>query len=130
MQIEPARILALRAVEVPRYRNSRMPLARQSCEADDRVGDDLVDRLRLVDDPVDKRSVGAVFEEPPHQIGEQILMAPDRSIDTTRLIGTDDLVVKRLAHSVEPLKLVILALACERQDGRDGVRVVRGELRI
>ena len=46
-----------------------MRLLRQPRQPRDRVGDDLVDRLLVVDDAVDEGRVGAVFEQPPHQIG-------------------------------------------------------------
>ena len=80
----------------------------------DRVGDDLVDRFVLVDDAVDERGVGAVFQEPPHQIGEQILVAADRRIDPARkvhLVGADDFAIERLAHAVQALELPISWLA-------------------
>ena len=110
-----------------------MRLDRQLREARDRVGDDLVDRLPLVDDAVDKRGVRAVFEQPPHQIGEQILVAADRRIDPARpveVLRPDDLLVERFPHAVQTLKLPIPASAGHFENGRHGMRVVRRELRI
>ena len=110
-----------------------MRLDRQSREARYRIGDDLIDRLRLVDDPVDKGGVGAVFEQPTHQIGQQVLMAADRSIDPARPIHPlwpDDLFVERLAHPVQTLKLVIPARAGELEDGGHRMGVMGGELWI
>ena len=43
-------------------------------EPSDRIGDDLVDRFALIDEPVDKGRVGAVLEQPPYQIGKQIFV--------------------------------------------------------
>ena len=83
-EIEPARILPRRPVEIARQRDARMRLDRQPGEARDRIGDDLVDRLALVDDAIDEGGVGAVLEQPAHQIGEQILVAADRRVDAAR----------------------------------------------
>ena len=82
---------------------------RQRGEALDRIGDDVVDRRALVDEAVDEGGVGAVLEEPAHEIGEQILVPSDRRIDAARQVerGADDLLVERLAHAVEALELEI-----------------------
>src|SRR5580658_9141277 len=53
-----------------------------------------------------ERRVGAVLQEPPYQIGQQIAMAADRRIDAAggfRQLGEQRL-VERLAHAVEPLE--------------------------
>ena len=110
-----------------------MRLHRQAREPGDRIGDDLVDRRLVVDDAVHKRGVGAVFEKAPHQIGEQILVAADRSVDATRAgrkVGANDLLVKRLAHAVQPLEFPIVAIAGQFEHRGDGMRVVGRELRV
>ncbi len=110
-----------------------MRLFRQFFKSCDRVGDDRIDRLAVVDDAVDERGVGAVFEQPPHQIGEQFLVAADRRIDPARpvqMFGTDDFVVQRLAHAVQPLELPIMARAGEFDHRRGGMCIVGGELRV
>ncbi len=110
-----------------------MRFDRQPGQAGDRIGDDLVDRLPLVDDAVDERSVGAVFEQAAHQIGEQFLVAADRGVDAagpTERLRADDLLVKRLAHAVQALEFPVAAFAGEFEDGRYGVCVVGRELRI
>ena len=58
-----------------------MRLGSQAPRPRDRIGDDLLDRRFLVDDAVDEGGVGAVLEQAPHQIGEQVLVAADRRID-------------------------------------------------
>ena len=80
----------------------------------DRIGDDLLDRQGLVDDPVDEGGVGAVLQQPAHQIGEQVFMTADRGVDPhrqARLVRSHDLRVERLAHAVQALKLEIAAIA-------------------
>ena len=115
-----------------------MRLHRQSGETRDRVGDDFVDRLPLVDDAIDERGVGAVFEQPPHEIRQQILVTADRRVDPAwpvempggEMLGSDDLLVERLPHAVQALKLPIPAIAGHFENRRHGMRVVRRELRI
>ncbi len=110
-----------------------MRLPRQCREPRNRVGDDLVDRRALVDDAVDERGVGAVFEKAAHEIGEQIFVTADRSVDAARpvhLVPADDLVIERLAHAVQALKFPIGSPAAQFEDCGEGVRVMRRELRI
>ena len=94
--------------------------------ARDRLGTDLV-----VDDLVDEGGVGAVFEQPPHQIGEQVLVLSDRRVDAAaRAFRLAHRLVKRLAHAVKPLELEARAIFRHVQYRGDGVGVVRGKLRI
>ena len=128
-EVDAARIAPLGAVEIPRQRDARMRLGAQGGEALERIGDDLLDRRRVVDQPVDERGVGAVLQEAPHQIGQQILVPADRRIDAARQVGRDDLVVERLAHAVEALELERAIAPGERAHRGDAVRVVGRELR-
>jgi hypothetical protein len=132
-QVDPARVAPHRQIKIRRQRDARMRLLRQLGEARHRVGDDLVDRLLVVDDAVDKRGVGAVFEQSPHQIGEQLLMTADRRVDAAwpaEMVGSNDFVVERFAHAVQALEFPVAAVAGKLDDGRDGVRVVGRELRV
>ena len=99
-----------------------------------RIGDQLVDRRRLVDDAVDERGVGAVLQQPPHQIGQQILVAADRRIDARGACpacpAPTTSLVERLAHAVQALELEVAAVARHLQHGRERVGVVGRELRI
>ena len=45
------------------------------------IGDERRDADRGIDDAVDERAVGAVLEQPPHEIREQRLVRADRRID-------------------------------------------------
>ena len=128
-EIEAARILALGLVQRNGKRNARMRLNFERGEALQRIGDDVLDRRALVDEAIDERRVGAVLQEPTHQIGQKILVPADRRIDAARQIGRDDLVVERLAHAVQALELEIAFLARERAHRCHGMRVVRRELR-
>ena len=81
-----SRGVAARRKDRARQRNARMRDGRQRLDLRDRIGDDLVDRRLVVGQAVDEGGVGAVFEQPAHQIGEQILMAADRRIDAAGLL--------------------------------------------
>ena len=110
-----------------------MRLHRQLREAHNRVGDDLIDRLPVVDDAVDERGVGAVFEQAPHQIGEQVLVAADRRVNpagVVEMLGSDDLLVERFPHAVQALEFPVPAIAGHFENRGNGMRVVRCELRI
>ena len=110
-----------------------MRLYREPGELGDRIGDDRVDRLRLVDEAIDKGRIGPVLQQPPHQVREQILVAADRCIDAAwsiKPLRSDDLFIERLTHPVQTLELVIPALAGELEEGRHRMRVVSGKLRI
>ena len=92
----------------------------------------VLDRHARVGGDRDEGGVGAVLQQPPHQIGEQIAMAADRRIDaagSARHVGEQRL-VERLAHAVQALELVALGAAGILDHAGDGQRVVGGELRI
>src|ERR1700740_926850 len=102
-------------------------------EARDRIGNDLLDRLLVVHDSVDERSIRAVFEQPAHEIREQVLMAADRRIDPAwpaEMLRPGDLLVERLTHPVQPLKLVIPAVTSHFENGGDSMRIVGRKLWI
>ncbi len=94
------------------------------------------ERRLLIDDAVDEGGVGAVLQQAPHQIGQQVLVAADRRIDAAgdaHRRPRDDLLVERLAHAVQALELAACRappLAAGHLDHRArAVRVVGGELR-
>jgi hypothetical protein len=63
---------------------------------------------RRIDDAVDERRVGAVLEQPAHEIREQRLVRPHRRVDAARraqLLSPDHLVVHGFAHAVQALEL-------------------------
>ena len=103
------------------------------------VAHELVQRHALVGDPVHEGGVGAVFQQPAHEVGQQRLVRAHWGIDAARAADaplghrSHHLFVQRLPHAVQALELVGLrARRCARQfvDGGQRVRVVRGELRV
>ena len=97
------------------------------------IGDDLPDRRIVVGKAMHEGGVGAVLQQPPHQIGEQVLVAADGRIDAARqvhAVAAHHLVIERLAHAVQALELKAFAVAGHGGDGRQRMGVVGGELRI
>ena len=91
----------------------------------------LLGRHVQIDDLVDEGRVGAVFQKPPHQIGQKIAMRADRCIDPAAgAFGFQHDVMQPLAHPVQALKLVRLARLRHVEDGGDRMGIVGGELRI
>ena len=89
------------------------------------------DRHALVGRQRDKGGVGAVLQQPPHQIGEQVAVAADRRIGAIGELGVirAQLRIERFAHAVQPLEFEAVAIARKLQNGRDRQRIVGGELR-
>ena|SRR5689334_24147421 len=59
-----------------------------------------------INDPIDKRGVGAVLQQPPNEISKKVSMRTDRRIDAApcAYFGMHQ-VVQHLAHSMQALKL-------------------------
>ena len=76
-EIEAARVRALAARTDSRGSGMRGCATRSSAShLRDRIGDDLFGRRLASTMPIDERGVGAVLEQAPHQIGQQVLVAP------------------------------------------------------
>ena len=93
---------------------------------------DILDRHAWIGGGGDERGVGAVLQQPPDEIGQQIAMAADRRIDPARRarhLGQQRL-VQHLAHAVQALEFVALGAAGLLDHARHRQRVVGGELRI
>ena len=82
-EVDARRVGARRAVQRRRQRDRRMRQAghaafarRLRLDRGDRVGDQRVDRHRAIGDAVDEGGVGAVFQQPAHQVGEQRAVVP------------------------------------------------------
>ena len=133
-QIHAARIQSRRAVQHARQRNARMRLLRQRVHFGDRIADDVGDGRLLIDDAIDERRVGAVLQQAAHQVRQQVFVRADRRIHAARqaeLVRADDLRIQLLAHAMQALEFErALGLRGELHDRRDGLRVVRRELRI
>ena len=76
--------------------------------------------------------VGAVLQQPAHQVGQQVAVLADRGVDAHRHIAAaHHLAVDRLAHAVQALHLELRAARLAHvQDRGDGAGIVAGELRI
>ena len=88
---------------------------------------------------VDKRGVGAVFQQAAHQVGKQRFVRAHRGINTAGPAQlacghrAHDLLVQRLAHAVQALELVlpgVVVVPGHVVNGGQGLRVVCGELRV
>ena len=97
-----------------------------------RVGRDRGGGDRLVDDLVHEGRVRAVFQQPPHEIGQQVAVRAHRRIDpAARALALLDDAVQGFAHAVQALEFkAVLVVPGHRDDGGAGVGVVGRELRI
>ena len=77
-----------------------------------------------------ERTVGAVFEHPPREVGEQVFALADRSVDAVRESESGaQRFVQRFAHAVKTLQFDRNARAPREDDRRRrAARVVGGEL--
>src|SRR4029450_5994408 len=75
-----------RPKQVARQRNARMRNRVERLYLCNWVGRDLGGWQALMDDAIDERSVGAILEEPPHKIRQQIRMRSDGRVDSARQI--------------------------------------------
>ncbi|CFO33012.1 Uncharacterised protein [Bordetella pertussis] len=105
----------------------------------DRIGHQLLDRDAVVADQVDEGSVGAIFQQAAHQVRQQGFVRAHRGIDAARAVQLalrqrpDHLLVQRFAHAVQALELVlprVVVLSRHLVDGRQGIGVMGGELRV
>ena len=133
-EIEAGGIRALRREQVRRQRNARMRHAFERVHFGDRIRHHFFGRQARIDDAIDERSIGAVLQQAPHQIGQQVFMRAHRRIDAAGKLApgpAHHAVVELRAHAVQALEFESVGIAAEHfRDVRDGVRVVRGELWI
>src|SRR5450830_1019132 len=144
-QVDTGRVGAVAAVQVTRQWNTRVRQAeaafqrRHLLDAGHWIGHQLLDRDGLVGNAVDERGVGAVFQQATYQVGQQGFVGADRCVHAARTVQlaignlADYLFVQRFAHAVQALELVlagVIVLTGDMVDGRQGVGVVRGELRV
>ncbi len=132
-EIDAGGVEPLRQKHRPRLGNARMRHVRETAHPGRRIGDDLVDGQPVVLNPVDEGAVGAVFEQAPDEVGEKVLVLTDRCVDPTAdpdLVLLDELLVKALAHAVQPLELVIPTIAGVLEHRGDRMGVVGRELGV
>ena len=144
-EIDARGIHAIRAEQLARQRNTRVRCADDTFGASDsldllhRVAHKAIERRVRIGDSIDERRIRAVLEEPPHEIREQRVMRTDGRVDAARpvelaVVGTaDDMLVERLSHAMQTLKLESAPVGAASRHlvhGGQRVRVVRRELRI
>ena len=98
-----------------------------------RVGEQVVNGNGIVDHAVDERRVGTIFQQTPHQVGQQRLVAAHRCVDAagqSEVRTADHPVVQALAHAVQALQFELAGTRGFRQLQHSGERegVVGGEL--
>ncbi len=103
-----------------------------------RVLDQRLHRHARVHQLVHEGRVGAVLQQAPDQVRQQVLVRADRGVDAhVAAVLLDHRVVQRVAHAVQALELEVALLAAggpgfvgQGEDGGHGVGVVAGELRV
>ena len=93
-KIDAPRIAALWCKQIGRRRNLRVRNVIAFPGRDDRIRHDILHVDRLVNDAIDERGIGPIFEQTPHEIWQQVLVAADRRVDTAtavQLVGVDHL---------------------------------------
>ena len=132
-EVEPGRIAARLAEQPGRPGDRGIGHFGEGGVLRDRVGDDRLHRHALVHEAVDERCVGAVLEQPPDKVGEQLAVLADGRVGAHRRHVRHlalRLVEQQLAHAMQPLELELDAGRAHREHCADRVRVVRGELRV
>ena len=107
---------------------------RKGARGFNRIGGQILWRKGFVPDPVHKGRIGAVFQKPAHQIGEQGLVRADRRIDAARAsepVIAHHLDIEGLAHAMQALEFVVAkgeVRPRQMENRRHGLGVVGGEL--
>ena len=133
-KLKPRGIRTLGREQVHGQRNARMRHALERVDFGDRIGHHFFGGQARIDDAIDERGVGAVLEQTPHQIGQQVFVRAHRRVHAAGKLApgpAHHAVVQLRAHAMQALEFEPIGVAAENfRDVRDGVRVVRGELRI
>jgi hypothetical protein len=102
-----------------RKRQARVGIRVQSFEFCDRIAHDVGYRHLLVHEPIHEGRVGAVFQQPPHQVGQQVLMLADGRVDANPREVSDlprRFGVEEAAHAMQSLELEIGPFGRQFQD--------------
>ena len=76
----------------------------------ERTAHQIIHRYPVIPDAVHERGISPVLQQAPDEVGQQGFMRTNRRINTARavqLVSPHHLFIKRLAHAVQALKLVI-----------------------
>ena len=133
LKIPPGTIAPLRLVKIRRLRDVGVRGCLGHLEhLIEGITDDLGCRHILIQQLIHKRAVGAVLQKPPDEIRQKITVCPRGCINAAGVaLLLADQSMQRFAHAVQTLKLKgLVGTARQRHDGRDGVGVMGGKLRI
>ena len=111
--------------------NARMRREIVLCGGRDRIADQIIIADLRVEQLIDERIVGAVFEQAAHQIWQQFFMPPDRCVGAdfdSVLIGQT--LMQAVAHAVQALKFQVSSISGHLQNSGGRVGVVRGKLGV
>ncbi len=136
-KVKARRIFSFRAEQAVRGCNAIVACAGNGIGLDDRdrVLQQGIHRHGRIGNAVDEGRIRTVFQQTADKIGQQRLMGTDGGIEPAgpvELLFADDFAVKRLAHAVQALELVVAGFevrAGEMVDRRHGLRVVGRKLR-
>ena len=97
-----------------------------------RIFGDFFNRQFFVHDAIDKRGIGAIFQQSPDQVGQKILVVAYRCINTAceAFVYFKRFGIQVFAHAVQSLKLKIQAVTSQLGNDRNGMCVVGRKLRI
>ena len=99
-----------------------------------RIAGDIRHRQALIDNAIDERGIGAVFQQSPHQVGQQLGMRTHGRVDAagrSRRLPLHQLLVKIMPHAMQALELEGSRISLgQGQHIGHGVRIVGGELRM
>ena len=129
---------AIDAVQIARQRNFlvRCPQRRNGAGHLNWIGNQRIDIYAVVADLIDKRGIGAVFQQASHQIGQQCFVCANRRINAAgaiQLFAADHFGIQRFAHAMQTLEFVlarIVIVSCQVINGSQRLRIVRGKLRV
>ena len=130
-KLDTGRVAPIRRIEIARQRNMRIARVARADDAALRPAQYLLDRHARIGGDRNEGRVGAVFQEPPHQIGQQIAVAADRRIDAAGDVGQfgEQRLVERFAHAMQALEFKALYATRVFDHAGDSQRIVGGELR-
>ncbi|MNE05918.1 hypothetical protein D3C80_984920 [compost metagenome] len=136
-KIEAGGVFTFRAEQVGGRGDAVMPCAGNGVGLDhrDRVFQEGIHRYGGIGNAVDEGRVRAVFQQAADEIGQQRLMGADGGIKTAgpvELLPADDFAIKRFAHAMQALELVVAEFEVrtgEMVDRRHGLGVMGRKLR-